>query len=158
KPVRVVGDIGARALYWHYKALEKLIARKEIDFVHITIPSNISALLGELLYRRHRFPFGIDYIDPWVHTWPGVEKPFSRAWISFNLSKLLEPWSVNNASLIPGVAELYYEPMLQRNPHLRNRCVTAAMPYGNSDSDYRLLRGMAREIFLFPRHDGLFHM
>jgi hypothetical protein len=158
KPVRILGDIGWRALYWHYKALDGLIARKEIDFVHITIPSNTSAVLGELLHLRHRFPFGIDYIDPWVHTWPGVERPFSKAWISFNLSRVLEPWAVKNASLITGVAELYYEPMLQRNPRLRTRCVTAAMPYGNSESDYSLVRRSDRKTFLFCRNDGLFHM
>ncbi len=40
KPVRLVGDIGLRALYWHFKALDELVARKEIDFIHFTIPSN----------------------------------------------------------------------------------------------------------------------
>src|SRR5262245_3268674 len=37
KPVRLVGDIGIRALPWHLAALDGLIARKEIDFLHITI-------------------------------------------------------------------------------------------------------------------------
>src|SRR6516165_9548936 len=59
RPVRLIGDIGTRALYWHFRALDELIVRKEIDFLHITIPSNMPAVLGELLYRRHRFPFGI---------------------------------------------------------------------------------------------------
>src|SRR5215813_13539493 len=49
KPVRLVGDIGLRALYWQYKALDELVSSKEVDFIHITIPSNYSALLGELL-------------------------------------------------------------------------------------------------------------
>jgi hypothetical protein len=158
KPVRIIGDIGARALYWHFKALDELIIRKEIDFVHITIPSNFSALLGELLYRRHRFPFGIDYIDPWVHIWPAAKTPFSKARVSYNLSKMLEPWAVKNASLITGVAPLYYEPVLKRNPHLCHQCVSAAMPYGNSEGDYRSLRELPRETFLFPKDDGLFHM
>src|SRR3954451_1080732 len=64
KPIRLLGDIGVRGFYWHLKALKSLVACKEIDFVHITIPSNPSALLGEMLYRHCRFPFGIDYIDP----------------------------------------------------------------------------------------------
>src|SRR5262249_46260842 len=108
KPVRLAGDIGLRALYWQYKALVKLVAHKEVDFVHITIPSNYSALLGELLYRHHRFPFGIDYQDPWVHTWPAAEKQFSKAWLSYKLANWLEPWAVKNASLITGVAPAYY--------------------------------------------------
>ena len=158
KPVRLAGDIGLRALYWQFKALDELVARKEIDFVHITIPSNYPALLGELLYRRHRFPFGIDYQDPWVHVWPGAEKPFSKAWMSRKLANWLEPWAVKNASLITGVAPLYYESVLERNPHLREQCVTAAMPIGNSEDDYRHLRDAARKTFLFPENDTLFHM
>lgn len=157
RPVRLIGDIGTRALYWHFKALDELIVRKEIDFLHITIPSNMSAVLGELLYRRHRFPFGIDYIDPWLHVWPGAEKPFSKAWLACHLTNWAEPWAVKNASLITGVAPGYFEPMLDRNPKLRDRCVTAAMPYGNSVADYCLI-GSKRETFLFPSNDGLFHV
>jgi hypothetical protein len=158
KPVRLVGDIGIRALPWHFRALDKMITGREIDFIHITIPSNYSALLGELLYRRHRFPFGIDYIDPWVHIWPGAEKQFSKAWVSCKLANWLEPWAVKNVALITGVAPLYYQSVVQRNPHLRYRCVTAAMPYGNSDDDYRLLAEAPRNTFLFPKNDRHFHM
>ena len=157
-PVRLVGDVGVRALPWHFWALNDLITRKQVDFVHITIPSGYSALLGELLYRRHRFPFGIDYIDPWVHVWPGVEKRFSKAWLSCRLATWLEPWAVKNAVLITGVAPLYYQSVLERNPHLRGRCITAAMPYGDSDVDYQLLNEVPRKTFLFPNNDGQFHM
>jgi hypothetical protein len=158
KPVRLAGDIGLRALYWQFKALDELVTRQEIDFVHITIPSNYPALLGELLYRRHRFPFGIDYQDPWVHVWPGAEKPFSKAWMSRKLASWLEPWAVKNASLITGVAPQYYEAVLERNPHLQAQCVTGAMPIGNSEDDYRQLREASRKTFLFPGNDELFHM
>src|SRR5436305_15253655 len=82
RPVRLVGDIGVRGFWWHYRALRKLAVAREIDFVHITIPSNFSGPLGRLLFRSHGIPYGIDYIDPWVHRWPGVEIPFSRAWAS----------------------------------------------------------------------------
>jgi hypothetical protein len=158
KPARLVGDVGVRALPWHFKALDDLIVRKEIDFVHITIPSGYSALLGQLLYRRHRFPFGIDYIDPWVNVWPGVERRFSKAWLSSRLATWLEPWAVRNAALITGVAPLYYRAVLERNPHLLGRCITAAMPYGDSDLDYQLLVKAPRKTFLFPENDGQFHM
>jgi hypothetical protein len=156
-PVRIVGDIGVRALPWHFRALGQLIVQKEINFAHITIPSNYSALLGEMLYRRYKFPFGIDYIDPWVHVWPGVERTFSKAWMSYKLGNFLEPWAVKNAALITGVARSYYEPVLERNPHLRARCVTAAMPYGNSDADFETLP-TPRDTFVFQKEDGLFHL
>jgi hypothetical protein len=158
KPVRLIGDIGVRGLPWHFKALDRLISRSEIDFVHITIPSGYSALLGEMLYRRYRFPFGIDYIDPWVNVWPGVEKKFSKAWLSYRLALRLEPWVVKNAALITGVAPSYYQAVLERNPHLGASCVTAAMPYGDSEMDYQLLSRAPRRTFLFDNTDGYFHM
>ena len=54
RPLRLVGDIGARGFWWHYRALGQLAAAGEIDFVHITIPSNFSAPLGRLLHRRNQ--------------------------------------------------------------------------------------------------------
>ena len=155
EPVRLLGDIGIRAFYWQFKVLDELIRRNEIDFIHITIPSNYTALLGEVLYRRHRFPFGIDYQDPWVQIWPGTEKPFSKAWMSCKLARWLEPWAVKNVTLITGVAPRYYEAILERNPHLRNQCVTAAMPIGDSDADFESLKS---DPFLFEKEDGLFHL
>jgi hypothetical protein len=159
KPFRLVGDIGIRSFYWQLTALKTLAARGEIQFVHVTIPSNYSALLGGLLYRKYRIPFGIDYIDPWV-----VEPDrktgsyLSKQWLSGKLATWLEPVAVRNASLITGVAPLYYEGVLERNPHLRHQCVTAAMPYGASDKDYDLVAKLSRQPFLFRRGDGLFHM
>jgi Glycosyl transferase 4-like domain len=158
RPIRVIGDIGVRALFWHLRALDDLIARKDIDFVLITIPSNFSALLGELLHRRHGVPFGIDYQDPWVHAWPGGDRLFGKARVSRKLADWLEPWAVKNACLITGVAPLYFEAMLERNAHLRARCVTAAMPIGHSPDDYEALRKAGRPTFLFPTDDELFHM
>jgi len=158
KPVRLVGDIGVRGFWWHYQALRKLAENKEIDFVHITIPPHFSGPLGRLLFQSHGIPYGIDYIDPWVHRWPGVEIPFSRAWASHQLSRVLEPWSVRDAALITGVATGYYEGMLQRNPDVARRAVTAAMPYGGSERDFEFVRASPRPTFLWNGADGLFHL
>ncbi len=158
RPVRFVGDIGIRALPWHLQTLRRLIRKQRIDFVHITIPSFYSALLGELLYRRDPIPFGIDYIDPWVHAWPGAERRFSKAWASAKLANRLEPWAVRNAALITGVAESYYAGVLERNPHLSAQAVTAAMPYGNSAADYADSMKLSGGMSLFDEEDGNFHM
>jgi hypothetical protein len=158
RPVRLVGDIGVRALPFHYRALSQLAQAGEMDFLHITIPSNYSALLGRMVHARHGTPYGIDYIDPWVHEWPGTEKRFSKAWTSARLGELLEPWAVRDASLITGVAPLYYEDVLKRNPHLRGRVVTAAMPYGGSERDIEAVREHPPEPYLFDPDDGRFHV
>jgi hypothetical protein len=158
KPVRLIGDIGLRGLYWQFKAVDRMIVRGEIDFLLCTIPSNYTALVGQMIYRRHRFPFGIDYQDPWVNNSVAFERRFSKAWLSSLLARHLEPWAVKNVSLITGVAPLYYDAVLQRNEHLRGRCVTASMPIGNSESDFLLLRENSRDKILFEKGDGLFHM
>jgi glycosyltransferase involved in cell wall biosynthesis len=158
RPVRLVGDIGIRALPFHYRALAGLARRHAIDFVHFTVPSFYSALLGRPLYRRHGVPYGIDYIDPWVHRWPGSERRFSKGWLSARLAERLEPWAVRDARLITGVAEEYFRPVLERHPHLRQQAVTAAMPYGASDGDVDAVRALGRRPYLFDPADGHVHV
>jgi len=158
KPLRVIGDIGVRGLPFHYRALAQLAKQGRMDFLHVTIPSMFSGLLGRMVHTAYGTPYGIDYIDPWVHEWPGTEKRFSKAWTSARLGELLEPWAVRDASLITGVAPLYYEDVLKRNPHLRSQAVTAAMPYGGSESDFDTLRREPRAPTLFDPKDGRFHM
>jgi hypothetical protein len=156
EPVRVVGDLGIRAFYWHYRALCDLAERGCIDFVHITIPSFYSALLGRLIHRRYGIPYGIDYIDPWVHDFPVFDVPLGRlkSWASTKLAETLEPWAVRDASLITGISPSYYEGVLNRNPHLRDRAVTAAMPYGGDQRDHETLASSPRALFLWDEDDA----
>jgi len=158
RPVRVVGDIGVRAMPWHLAVLRKLWRDRRFDFLHITVPSFYSAMLGELLHRRESLPFGIDYIDPWVNTWPEAEVRYSKAWMSLQLAHRLEPWATRNATLITGVASGYYEGVLERNPALRKSCITAAMPYGFSTADFAAPAVTAQAPSEFDPDDGHFHL
>jgi hypothetical protein len=158
RPVRIVGDIGIRGLPWHLSALRQLLRERRIDFVHITVPSFYSALLGELLFHGRPIPFGIDYQDPWVQVWPDAERRFGKAWLSMKLAKAFEPWAVRNATLITGVAESYFTGVLQRNPHLATQAIAAAMPLGNSARDYEIVAKAPRRPYLFNEQDGAFHM
>jgi hypothetical protein len=158
RPMRLVGDIGIRALPWHLAALRKLRRDKRIDLVHITVPSFYSAILGELLYRSEPLPFGIDYIDPWVHVWPEAEIKYSKAWMSLQLGRRLEPWATRNATLITGVASGYFEGVFDRNPGLRDNCVTAAMPYGFSALDFAAPPVASRNPTEYDPSDGCFHL
>ncbi len=158
RPVRLVGDVGVRAFWGCYSALSKLAARKEIDFVLVTIPSNFLGPVGRLIHLRHGLPFGIDYQDPWVNAWPGVEKPFTRAWGSYRLAKLLEPWSVHDAALITAMAPGYIAGMLERNPAVAEKAVVSCMPMGTAPEDFELVRTLHRPPFLFRHDDGKFHM
>jgi hypothetical protein len=158
QPVRVVGDIGIRALPWHLAALRRLRRERRLDFVLVTVPSFYSALLGQLLYRRAPLPFGIDYQDPWVHVWPEAEVKYSKAWASLQLAQRLEPWAIRNATLITGVAEGYFEGVLGRNPSLRGTCVTAAMPIGFSGLDFAAPAVRSRGPTEFDPTDGCVHL
>lgn len=137
KKLRLIGDIALRAFGQLKRGALEIINKKKIDFIWIPIPSFYTAILGRLLYDKTKIPYGIDYIDPWVNGFVNFHRPFSRAWISNQLAKFLEPFSVKKASLISGVSKLYYLPVLERN--FKNKKVEdVAMPYGFDPNDHRI--------------------
>lgn len=158
RPIRLVGDVGVRAFWGAYRAVARLVRQRQVDFVLVTIPSNFLAPLGRLIHRRYGVPFGIDYQDPWVAYWSGVDRKFSRAWWSYKLATWLEPWSVREAALITGMAPGYVAGMLERNPDVAKNSVVASMPMGSAPEDFDLVRALHRAPFLFDPADGHFHM
>lgn len=158
RPIKLVGDVGVRAFWGCYRAVSGLVRQRQADFLLVTIPSNFLAPLGRLVHGRFGVPFGIDYQDPWVAWWPGVDRKYSRAWWSYRLATWLEPWSVRDAALITGMAPGYLAGMLERNPEVARHAVVATMPMGSAPEDYELVRAMHRPPFLFDPDDGRFHM
>ena len=148
---RFVGDIGIRAFFQLYRKAKGIIQKEKIDFLYIPIPSFYVALLGRWLHATTGIRYGIDYIDPWVHTFPGSEQLFSRHWLSTKVARLLEPIAVKKASLITGVAEGYYKGVKERNPRLKNTCVFGAMPYGGEKSDHEKVKELALQPYLFQQ-------
>ena len=134
---RLIGDIGIRA-YSHLKrkALE-IIKERKIDFIWIPIPSFYMAPLGRQLYEKTFVPYGIDYIDPWVDSFVGQDRLFSKAWFSNILAKFLEPYAVKKAALVSGVSTSYYEPVLQRN-FKGKKIEHVGMPYGFDPNDHEI--------------------
>ena len=149
---RLVGDLGLRAFFQLYKKAKDLITKEKIDFLYITIPSFYCALLGRWLHASTGIKYGIDYIDPWVHYFPGSDKVFSRHWLSTKLARWLEPVAVKNASLITGVAEGYYRDVLVRNPHLQDKVISGAMPYGGEISDHEKVKTLDIEPYVFKKN------
>jgi hypothetical protein len=147
-PIRLIGDIGLRGFFQLYKKAKALIKNEHFDFLYIPIPSFYCALLGRWLHKSTRIKYGIDYIDPWVHIFPGSNKIFSRHWLSTKLAKFLEPIAVKKTALITGVAEGYYNPVLERNPHLKT-IVTGAMPYGGEVADHAIVESLNIVPYLF---------
>lgn len=151
---RLVGDIGLRAFFQLYAKAKKIIKEEAIDFLYIPIPSFYCALLGRGLHKSTGIKYGIDYIDPWVHNFPGSDKIFSRHWWSTKLAKLLEPVAVKKASLITGVAQGYYEGVIKRNPKLTNTALFGAMPYGGEKMDHEGVKALNIKPYLFDKKPG----
>lgn len=149
---RLIGDIGLRAFFQLYKRAKAIIKKEKIDFLYIPIPSFYVALLGRWLHRNTGVKYGIDYIDPWVHQFPGSDKLFSRHWVSTKIAKLLEPIAIKKASLITGVAEGYYQGVKDRNPALLSSCVFGAMPYGGEEQDHKKIGLLEIRPYLFEKN------
>ncbi len=157
KRIGPIGDIGLRGFTQLYRQAKELIRKEQFDFLYIPIPSFYCALLGRLIHRATGIKYGIDYIDPWVHEFAGSTKMFSRAWSATKLANILEPIAVKKASLITGVAEGYYLPVIQRNPHLSN-VVQGAMPYGGEALDHNLLGELKLDSYLFQKNPRKFQL
>jgi hypothetical protein len=153
KPLRLVGDIGYRSMWWYRKALLQMAAQRGYDFLHFTVPAFTPALLGPGLYARTGIPYGIDYIDPWIKETPSGHRFPSKHWFAEMLGRISEPYAVKRARLITGINRAYFESVLNRHPHLREDAVSVGMPYGGSERDYEALQRRPREPFLFRERD-----
>jgi hypothetical protein len=150
---RLIGDIGLRAFYQLRKRALELVKNEQIDFVYIPVPSFYVSLIGPYLHKRTGVKYGIDYIDPWVHVFPGSDKLFSRHWFSTRLAKWLEPKAIKQASLITGVAEGYYKAVIERNPSLKTTCLFGAMPYGGEALDHQRMEELHLQPYLFQKNE-----
>jgi hypothetical protein len=155
---RLVGDIGLRAFKQLTKRSIELIKKEKIDFLYIPIPSFYAALIGRTVHRKTKVPYGIDYIDPWVHTFLGSDKIFSRHWWATKISSFLEPVAVKSASLITGVSEAYYDGVSKRNPHLPKQATFAAMPYGGEEADHEKVEQLRLKPYLFEKKRGIIQL
>lgn len=152
---RLIGDIGLRGFFQLRKKALQLVRELKIDFVYIPVPSFYVSLIGPYLHRKTGVKYGIDYIDPWVHVFPGSDKFFSRHWFSTQIAKWLEPKAVKHASLITGVAEGYYKAVIERNPALKKTCLFGAMPYGGEARDHERLKALQLQPYLFEKKSKL---
>lgn len=155
-PVRLVGDIGIRGAWFLYRECLKLIRRKQIDFIWISVPSYYVGLLGRLIQLKTSIPYAIDYIDPWVRN-----NDTRKGWrfsLTNYLAKFLEPIVVKRAAIISGVSKSYIMPVLMRNfvfsndreevwlekggSHTTHELV---FPYGYDEHDYNQLSNESRQ-------------
>ena len=118
------------------KAIEVIKAEK-IDCIWVPIPPFYTALIGRKVHDATGIPYVIDYIDPWVHDFPGSHKIFSRAKLASIIANYLEPIAVKKAAGFTGVSSSYYNTVFDRNPHLKG-IPNCGMPYGFDANDYNI--------------------
>lgn len=150
RPMRIVGDLGLRSFWFHYRALCRLVRRESVDLVYLPLPPNYPALLGPLLKRRFGVPYVIDYIDPWVYPITEAERKSWKARLTHWLARRLEPLAVRNADGITGVAESYYAGVVERHPQLRS-VPQAGIPYGAGVEDHLYIEGTQRRSEILDR-------
>jgi hypothetical protein len=155
---RLIGDIGLRAFIQLTRRAVQLIREEQIHFLYIPIPSFYVASVGRIVHAKTKIPYGIDYIDPWVHTFAGSDIVFSRHWFSTKISSFLEPIAVKKAALITGVSEGYYKGVIERNPYLLRQAVFAAMPYGGEKADYEIVERLQIAPYLFQKKAGVIQL
>lgn len=133
--IRLYGDLALRAFgNLRRKAIE-IIEREKIDCMWVPIPPFYTALIGRQVHDATGVPYVIDYIDPWVHDFPGSHFAFSRARLASIMANILEPIAVKKAAGFTGVSSAYYLPVVERNQSLK-KIPHSGMPYGFDANDY----------------------
>lgn len=153
----LIRDIGIRSFWWHYRAICRAVREEKIDLLYIPVPPYYSMLLGRLIRFRFGIPFAVDYIDPWVHPFPGSQILFSKGWFAYQLSRVLEPIALSGVSLITAPAAGYYEDIFRSYPQLKS-CPRLSFAYGAEESDYQHLEQYPKAPYLFDPADGNSHI
>lgn len=131
-----VGDIALRGFSQLVGKAVNVIKDEAPDFIWSPLPSFYTSLVCRRVHEITGVPYGLDYMDPWVHDFPGARFP-NKAWFAKRAAMLLEPIAAKKVSLLTGVTSLSYQPVIDRNPHLQG-ISTGYMPLGFDPSDYRL--------------------
>ncbi len=133
--LRLYGDIALRAFGNLKRKAIEIINSEKIDCIWVPIPPFYTALIARKVHDATGVPYVIDYIDPWVHDFPGSHNFFSRAKFASLIANYLEPVAVKKAAGFTGVSSSYYLPVLDRNPKLK-KIPHLGMPYGFDPNDY----------------------
>lgn len=151
---RLIGDIGLRGFIQLTLKVLSLIKQEKFSFLYIPIPSFYVSMIGRIAHARTGISYGIDYIDPWVHNFPGSDKTFSRHWWSTKIAAFFEPIAVRKASLITGVADGYFKGVQHRNAGLAKKALFCAMPYGGEKIDNEKVKELGLKPYLFKKRYG----
>ncbi len=132
------GDLGLRMMPYLFFKLRKYAKKEKPDFMLYPVPPWYILMIAPLIKKLTGIPYGIDFIDPWVHHLDEREKSIKNRlshWISRRMEKIV----CKHASIIYAVSKGINDNLLERYPFLKKKTFIA-VPYGAEQNDFDLLR------------------
>lgn len=130
-----IGDLGLRMLPFLFFKLKKEARRQKPAFVLYPVPPWYILVIAPLIKRLTGVPYGIDFIDPWVHeaerTHAGIKHRLAQ-----KVARSLEGWVTKHASVIFSVSEGINDNLRKRHPGLQHKPMFA-VPYGAEPGDFK---------------------
>ena len=132
-----IGDLGLRMLPFLIFTLIKDCKKKKPDFILYPVPPWYILIAAPIVKWFTKVPYGIDFIDPWVHEEATTNRNLKYK-VSQFIARTLEKWVCKNASVIFSVSEGINENLKKRHSILQN-IPMIAVPYGAEESDFSSL-------------------
>lgn len=133
-----IGDLGIRMLPFLFFKLLKYARKQKPSFILYPVPPWYVLTIAPLIKFFTGVPYGIDFIDPWVHTLDKTETSFKNG-ASQSIAKYFEKRACKNASIIYSVSQGINDDLVKRYPFLKNK-ILIAVPYGAEKKDFELLK------------------
>ncbi len=132
-----IGDLGLRMLPFLIGKLIKDCKNKKASFILYPVPPWYILIAAPIVKWFTKVPYGIDFIDPWVHEDVSNGKSIKYKLSQF-IARRLEKWVCKNASIIFSVSEGINQNLKRRHPILQE-IPMIAVPYGAEENDFTSL-------------------
>lgn len=132
-----IGDLGLRMLPFLPWKLIKACRTKKADFILYPVPPWYILLAAPVVKWFTSVPYGIDFIDPWVHEDTAKGRNLKYRLSQF-IARTCEKWVCKNASVIFSVSEGINQNLKRRHPVLEE-VPMVAVPYGAEEYDFSSL-------------------
>ncbi len=133
-----IGDLGLRMLPFLFFKLVRETKVLKPSFILYLVPPWYILIIAPIVKWFTKVPYGIDFIDPWVHDQEKKYATFKHK-ISQGVAVALEKWVCSNASIIFSVSEGINYNLIKRHPCLKVKPMLA-IPYGAEQSDFEKIK------------------